>query len=363
MAHSGEGDVAEIARHLDGVARDAPRIPGWLVGAAGRLLACSARQCRLALFWERCPGGAVRVPLSQGTQTTYPVPNEWRCTTYPGSFKQIMNFWPKVFKRPATPVVVSPEAASPMPSEAAIQLRDAILRGWFNNANGELFTGFPIGSADVVADIGCGLGGNARFCASRGAKLILADVDPACLEASSKAIESVADYVPYERHLTNSDPLPIANESCTKIICTEVIEHVESPERLMAELFRIGRPGAQYLLTCPDPSAEALQKRVAPETYFSKPNHVRILDRDEFARLAEAAGLIVESKHFFGFFWSIWWSFFWACDVSLERPKHVLLENWTQTWGALMELPDGLRIKNALDDLMPKSQMLIARKP
>ncbi len=257
--------------------------------------------------------------------------------------------------------------AAPLPEAPArledVALRDATMRGWFNTETSELFTNFPVGPGDVVADIGCGDGGNARFCASRGARLILADINPDSVAKAAASVAAEPNCAGVESHATDSDPLPIASNSVSRVVCTEVIEHVDEPARLMAELARIGQPGARYLIACPDPGSEAVQKRLAPPSYFEKPNHIRVIQHDEFARYVENAGLIIESRHSHGFYWSIWWNLFWACDVTLEQPAHPLLDSWTQTWRLLLEQPYGAAIKNALDDLRPMSQVIIARKP
>jgi len=75
------------------------------------------------------------------------------------------------------------------------------------------------------------------------------------------------------------------------------------------------------------------------------------------------AGLIIERKDHYGFYWSMWWFFFWTCKQDLSPPWHPLLESWTNTWAMLLDTPDGPRIKKALDRAMPKSQLIIARKP
>jgi SAM-dependent methyltransferase len=242
-------------------------------------------------------------------------------------------------------------------------LKDAVMRGWFNQHTGELYTGFPVGPEDVVVDIGCGDGGNARFCATRGAKLILADIDPACIANASAKLAEVPDHKPFECYVTDSDPLPIADGVATRVVCTEVIEHVDSPAGLLAEMARIGRSGARYLITCPDPGAEAIQQRLAPPAYFARPNHLRIVAREELISWVEAAGLVVEARSSHGFYWSMWWTLFWACDVSFENPRHKVLDHWALCWDALLKQPEGEKIKHALDDLMPKSQIVIARKP
>jgi hypothetical protein len=39
------------------------------------------------------------------------------------------------------------------------------------------------------------------------------------------------------------------------------------------------------------------------------------------------------------------------------------MESWAKTWQDLLAQPDGLAIKQMLDQFMPKSQVIIARKP
>lgn len=46
-------------------------------------------------------------------------------------------------------------------------------------------------------------------------------------------------------------PYDIESDSFDQILCQDVIEHVEDPYRVMAELHRIGRPGARIHLRTP----------------------------------------------------------------------------------------------------------------
>ncbi len=240
-------------------------------------------------------------------------------------------------------------------------LRDAALRGWFCHDTGALFRGFTVGPRDVVLDAGCGTGGNAAFCAGLGARVILADIDPECLLMSRTRLAGCATQ-PVEAMVTNCDPIPLSEAIATRIICTEVLEHVADPTRVMAELVRIGRPGALYLLTVPDPGSEQLQRRLAPDIYWQRPNHLRVFERDAFTSLVEGAGLRIEDRSCYGFYQTIWWTMFWSCKVSLDAPTHPALQHWAQSWEALLGTPEGIAAKQALDDVLPKSQLILARK-
>ena len=242
-------------------------------------------------------------------------------------------------------------------------LDDMVRSGWFLQASDEVLTGFRIEHDDVVLDIGCGNGGATMFAANRGAHIICSDVNPARVEELVQRILAETPSQSCKRVVCDSNPLLLPDACATKIMSLEMLEHVENPAAVLKELYRVGRPGALYLLTVPDPVGEELQKKYAPAACFEKPNHINIFQRKEFARLVTDAGLVIEQTHLSGFFWTFWMCLFWACDQELEPPWHPLLENWTKTWCALLNLPDGQRIKKVFDEFMPKTQAIIARKP
>lgn len=240
--------------------------------------------------------------------------------------------------------------------------RDARLSGWYRTDTGELYTGVPVGPEDVVVDVGCGDGTIAYFCAMRGARVILSDIDPAALaHAGCRFANMPADR--FHRIVTDSNPLPLGDGTASVVICTEVIEHVDDCAQLLSELVRVGRPGARYLLSVPDPIAEELQRPVAAPAHYEKPNHIRIIQRDAFVRMVGEAGLRVESHSFGGFFWSIWNLFFWITGNEAFSTPHPLLDSWTHTWEALLDTPRGTEVKAILDSLLPKNQIIVARKP
>ncbi|WP_285258714.1 class I SAM-dependent methyltransferase [Halopseudomonas bauzanensis] len=242
-----------------------------------------------------------------------------------------------------------------------VTILDANLSGWFLES-GELFTDFPIQPEDHVLDVGCGDGGFIGFCAGRGAEVTFVDIDEQKVKETGRRLR---DSPARGTHGVVSDaaPLPLPDNHVNKVICTEVLEHVDDPVNFLAELVRVGKPGALYLLSVPDIASETVQQKVAPSLYFEKPHHIRIFSREDFLRLVGDAGLIIEKQTCYGFFWSMFWAFFWTCDQDLSAPWHPLLQQWGRTWQTLLSMRDGPRIKQALDQALPKSQVIIARKP
>ena len=237
------------------------------------------------------------------------------------------------------------------------------MSGWLRGDSGELLAGFPVHASDVVIDIGCGEGHFAGFCGAQGAHIILADIDPAALAQAENRVRATSARA-VEALLCDGVPLPLANHVASRVVLTEVLEHVNDPQRFIAEAVRVAQPGALFLISVPDPVHEHIQKQgIAAPAHFARPNHIRIFEREEFRALVCDAGLVIETETASGFYWAMWWIFFWACKQDLAPPWHPLLSSWTRTWHELLNTEQGPHIKQVLDGFMPKSQVIIARKP
>lgn len=238
--------------------------------------------------------------------------------------------------------------------------RDSQRQGWYDRRRGELAPGFAIGPTDVCVDVGCGKGGASMFAARQGADVIATDIDPrviAGVEAKFARLRT-----PWRAVVSDSDPLPLADGAATRVIAMEVLEHVPDPDRFVAELVRIGRPGTRYLISVPDERAEAVQKQIAPPAYWLPPNHLRVFAAGELEALLGRHGLVVERQLAKSFYWAIWWILFWAADQELGEPEGPLLQAWTRTWDELLKIPRADHVRQALDECMPKSRVFIAQK-
>ncbi len=260
-------------------------------------------------------------------------------------------------------------SSQPPPQEAAttvsyhdVGVADALRSGWFNQSKRELFNGFPINSEDTVLDVGCGLGGNLKFCAQFAKHVIGIDIDPDRVKLTEKLLRD-AGLNNYQVIASDGNPLPLESSSIDKVVCTEVLEHVDDPMVTMRELVRVGRPGALFMLSVPGQLSEEVMKDVAPPSCFEKPNHIRVFSSDDFEKLVIDAGLIIERHEPFSFYWAVWHAIIWKCGVDYEGGKHPVLDHWALTWQKLLELPDGDQCINTLNKALHKSQIIVARKP
>lgn len=274
------------------------------------------------------------------------------------------------FRRRRPPAVAVPETPAPAapppnndPPPQPISDRDEQLSGWRNGATNELFTGVVVTADDIVADVGCSDRPEvARFCADRGAHTILVDTNTEGLARLRSQLsnydQSLLSFVEGEE-----GRIPLADGTASIVVSTEVLEHVDDPVAFMAELVRIGKSGAPYILSAPDPVAEHLVKRIAEPGAFRKPNHVRIFEREEFTALVQGAGLVIERQVPVGFFSALNWILFWADWVDPVTWQADRLESWARTWGLVLDSKDGRLVKEILDSALPKSQLIVARKP
>jgi 2-polyprenyl-3-methyl-5-hydroxy-6-metoxy-1,4-benzoquinol methylase/glycosyltransferase involved in cell wall biosynthesis len=239
-------------------------------------------------------------------------------------------------------------------------MHDAVLDGWFKGESGELAPGFAVSSGNIVLDFGCGGGGLMGFCAARGAKIILADASATAVEEAKAFTQSLSGRT-VEALVSDGDPLLLPNAAVNRIVCTEVLEHVEDPGRIMAELARVGMPGALYLLTVPAADVEAIQMEIGPTDYSRQPHHIRVFEGDAFKALVEGAGLRILRTTADGFFWSIGLFHVWTKGV---RPgaSSLTLDLWGAVWHYLLHAPHGLAIKRVLDSQLPKRQIIVAQK-
>ena len=261
--------------------------------------------------------------------------------------------WPRRWAVAEDPAIESVDAAQ--------NEEDADARiGWRHLAGGYVVPGFPVGPNDTILDLGCGGGAMATFCSELGAQVIVADIEPDNVELAKRSVFDRSGQIAVGI-VTDANPIPLSDTCATRIICTEVLEHVADPDVVMRELVRVGQPGALYLLTVPGTLAERTQQRLAPPVYFEHPNHIRIIDPETFRAMAENAGLAIERYGADGFHHSINFVLIWQTCVPLNETHH-LLKLWMRVWKLAISCSRGANLQKTLDAVLPKRQVIIARK-
>jgi len=245
-----------------------------------------------------------------------------------------------------------------------VAFKDLHMSGWFNNDTGELFSGVHVRPGTKVVDVGCGDGGYVRFCSNMGADVTFIDSD----EEKVKGLEqllSTAGKGDFRGIVSDCNPIPLADGYADLVINTEVLEHVQDPRAFLQEVIRIGSDDATYLLTVPDARGENLLRDVANPIYFREPYHINIFTAEDFASLVTSCGLEILQHDFQAAYWSIFFLLKWA---TVEPGEHILAnvqpatQLWTQTWNEILEHPQGKKIRDALNQALPRCQVIVARR-
>jgi len=102
-------------------------------------------------------------------------------------------------------------------------------------------------------DAGCGTGRFSRLLAGKGCLVQGVDAARSMLAAARDAAQAAGfKDNPSFQHVETIESLPFANSAFDGILCSSVIEYVDSPSRCVAEMCRTLKPGGLLLLTVPN---------------------------------------------------------------------------------------------------------------
>lgn len=251
-----------------------------------------------------------------------------------------------------------------IPSAIDVGMKDRKIMGWGNGDTGELVRKVFIKPGMKVVDIGCGDGGYIRFCSQMGADVTFVDLQEEKVRAVESRLQDVAKGE-VKGIVSDCSPIPLPDEHADLVMSTEVLEHIRNPQEFLQEIVRIGKPDATYLLTVPDARGENLVKPVAHPSYFKEPNHIQVFTAKDFENLAVSCGLEVIHHEFISGFWSIFFLLKWATslpDEGLGNNVHPTTINWTRCWEEVLKHPKGGEIQAALNQAVPHTQLILARR-
>ena len=161
----------------------------------------------------------------------------------------------------------------------------------------------------------------------------------------------------------NINDIPLESDSLDAVMCSEVLEHVDSPQESIEELIRVLKPGGVMALSVPRFMPELLCWKLSKEYSKTPGGHVRIFKHNQLKKLGVNNGLEYQSFHWaHGLHSPYWWlqCLFWKTreDSFLIKKYHKLL-----VWD-LMEKPLFTKILEIiLQPLIGKSLVMYFKKP
>jgi SAM-dependent methyltransferase len=142
-----------------------------------------------------------------------------------------------------------------------------------------VFDLLELGSGTRVLDVGSGQGDFAAELLAQNPEsdLLGIEVSPAGIEISKRKAPSASFIV---RDLMDPEPPPAEyRDWATHAVCSEVLEHVDDPGRLIANALAYTQPGCRLIVTVPGGPISAFDRHIGHRRHFS-PADLRNLLRE-----------------------------------------------------------------------------------
>lgn len=143
---------------------------------------------------------------------------------------------------------------------------------------------------DTVLDVACGPGMLACEFARHAGQVTGIDLTPAMIEQAEKRQRQL-NLLNLAWAVGDAVPLPCADNSFSLVITRYSFHHLLEPEKALAEMIRVCRPGGRVML------ADVAMASAKSEAYdrleiMRDPSHTHALTQEEFAALFQHSGLV-----------------------------------------------------------------------
>lgn len=228
------------------------------------------------------------------------------------------------------------------------------------------FAYFPLCKGDIVLDLGCGEGRHAINTYLQ-ADLVVLGVDISLRDLCTARER----FLPFEqseseKHLylqqADATHLPFADDSIDKIICSEVLEHIDNYQAVLAEIKRILKPKGLLAISVPRAWPEKICWWLSREYHQVKGGHVRIFNGQMLRNEIEKHEFIFLRRHWAHALHSpFWWLKCLLWDTQ-EKSMLIKLYHRLLVWDLMQKPRTTQIIERCLNPLMGKSVVMYFTK-
>ena len=168
---------------------------------------------------------------------------------------------------------------------------------------------------DLALDAGCGFGRHSLEFLKRGARVFSMDLDMESLRKTRFILSELRSQLPepesgsggFTVHSGDALSLPFRDETFDRIICSEVMEHVDDDHAACAELTRVLKKNGLIAITVPTIFTEMIYDAITYEYFTSPGGHIRKYTPKKLEAIMRSCGLEVYAIGHRHAFHSIWW--------------------------------------------------------
>lgn len=220
---------------------------------------------------------------------------------------------------------------------------------------------------DLVLDLGCGEGRHAITAhLDKGVHAVGVDL---CL---SDLMTTVEKYTPMAHHASpaaafslscaNALQLPFADDTFDKVICSEVLEHIEDWQGVLAEIERVLKPGGAFCASVPRSWPERICWTFSREYHDTEGGHLRIFNARRLRRDIESFGFHYYHRHWAHALHAPFWWLKCLLWESQDRNALIRLYHRVLVWDILEQPWLTQTIERLLNPLMGKSVVMYFHK-
>ena len=219
---------------------------------------------------------------------------------------------------------------------------------------------------DVILDAGCGAGRHSFECIARGANVFSMDLDLESLRKARYVLEGMKMYgdAPnesrYQVHIGDALNLPFRDETFDKIICSEVMEHVDDDEMACRELVRTVKSGGIVVVTVPTYFSEIAYDLLTEEYFISPGGHVRKYLPNRIVEIMRGHQLEIYDVKFKHSFHVVYWLI--RCVVGLHLDDHPLTKGYHKFLTMVLKSNMMRKVETFFDNFFPKSMVIYSVK-
>jgi len=228
------------------------------------------------------------------------------------------------------------------------------------------FDTLDVRKGQLALDAGCGTGRHSFEFLARGARVLGMDMDMESVRKARYTMHIMQGNGQahaegrYQVHIGDALRLPFRDGTFDRIICSEVMEHVDDDELAARELTRVLKPGGRIAVTVPTYISEWMFNALTYEYFTSPGGHVRKYVPRRLVGILNRQGLRVYAVDFRHALHTVYWLI--RCVVGLHLEDQPLTRGYRTflTYGMGSRFME--RFEGVLDNFFPKSIILYAIK-